>query len=149
MIKYALQCENGHAFEGWFRNSDAFDAQSGSGDLACPRCGSAKVGKAVMAPRLGKGGRTERQTASEKAVTVSAAAPAQAKLREKLRELRRMVEANCEDVGTAFAEEARKIHYGEAEARGIYGEASREEAEALGEEGIAVAKLPWISRDDA
>ncbi len=146
MIKYALRCAKAHDFEGWFRNSAAFDAQAAAGDLACPQCGSRKVGKAIMAPRLAKasGGTDATDT-----VSLAAPKPAQAELRTKLLELRRAVEATCEDVGPDFAEEARKIHYGEAEARGIYGQASREEAEALTDEGVAFSPLPWVARGDA
>jgi hypothetical protein len=188
MIKYALQCRCGHGFEGWFRNSDTFEAQAAEGALACPRCGSTEVTKAIMAPRIGKAGPrvgtagssigtagssigtagssigtagssigTAGSSIGKEGEAVQAVAPRsgaapdgpQAKLRAKLLELRRAVETSCDDVGPAFAEEARKIHYGEAEARGIYGRASAEEAEALRDEGIEVAAIPWVSRGDA
>jgi hypothetical protein len=149
MIKYALQCPHDHAFEGWFRDSAAFDEQAGAGDLACPVCGARDVRKAIMAPRLGKGSAVPRQVQVAQPTGPGEASAPQAKLREKLLELRRLVETQCDPVGPAFAEEARKMHYGEAEARGIYGETTPDEAEALREEGIAFAAVPWISRGDA
>lgn len=145
MIKYALRCQRDHAFEGWFRDSEAFHAQAAEGALACPQCGSRQVDKAIMAPRIGKAG-SETEVAQ---VRVAKPAPQAAELRAKLLELRQAVEASCDDVGANFAEEARKIHYGEAEARGIYGQASREEAEALKDEGVPFSPLPWVARGDA
>lgn len=162
MIRYALRCDKDHSFDSWFRDSAAFDALAAAGALSCPECGSAAVAKAIMAPRLGRG----RAAAAETPTTVPEAAPAPVsgppaaapermvvpegeKLRVLLRELRRKVEDSCDYVGPAFAEEARRIHKGDAEPRGIYGEASPEEAEALAEEGVEVARIPWLPRDDA
>ncbi len=124
MIAYQLQCRNGHAFEGWFPDSAAFDAQQADGKLSCPNCKSKKVEKAVMAP------------------AIAGKARQQAQARAALRALRQKMLAQAEHVGGAFPEEARKIHYGEAEARAIYGEASGAEVEALLEEGVPVAPLP-------
>lgn len=162
MIKYALQCAQGHGFEAWFRDSTAFDSQAAADELACPACGSTDVRKGVMAPRIGKAkadaSAVRRVAASqasdangstEEAVAVTKPSPDQAQLRSKLLELRGAIEASCDHVGPAFAEEARKIHYGESAPRGIYGETSRDEAQALAEEGIEVAQVPWISRGDA
>lgn len=167
MIRYALRCDKDHSFDSWFRDSGAYDALAAAGALSCPECGSTAVSKAIMAPRLGRrlAEPSEAPGASAAPVPDSAAAPAAAqavastpggavmpeseKLRLLLRELRRQVEANCDYVGPAFAEEARRIHKGESERRGIYGEASPEEAEALAEEGVEVARIPWIPRDDA
>ncbi len=138
MILFQLKCDHDHEFEGWFRDSAAYEEQSSGGELCCPICGSDKVGKALMAPRL----RTSRQkeTAAENR---QKAAIAEA-THKALSELRRQVETNCENVGVGFAEEARKIHYGETEKRGIYGEATLKEATELVEEGIDVQALPWI-----
>lgn len=162
MIKYALQCDQDHGFEAWFRDSAAFDAQAAQGDLVCPLCGSARVRKAVMAPRIaaGRACPPEDDTAAPPETTVAGTATDsqqafakagrdEARLRRKLRELREVVESSCSYVGPDFAEEARKMHYGETEARGIYGETSQDEAEALHDEGIAFARLPWVSRGDA
>jgi hypothetical protein len=128
MIAYQLRCRNGHAFEGWFKDSDAFDAQAADGKLACPNCSSRKIAKAVMAPAIAGKAREQAQEREE--------------ARAALRGLRRKMLADAEHVGGAFPEEARKIHYGEAEARVIYGEASGDEVTALLEEGVPVAPLP-------
>ena len=135
MIHFTLRCAKDHEFEGWFRDGATFDRQSEDGEVACPQCGSVKVEKAPMAPRLGRSG---------KAPDVSPA-----ELRQALVALRRHVESNCHYVGPRFAEEARRIHYGEAEPKGIYGESSAEEAKELAEEGIAVARIPWAPNTDA
>jgi hypothetical protein len=124
MIAYQLQCRNGHGFEGWFKDSAAFDSQAADGKLSCPTCNSKRVEKAVMAP------------------AVAGKAREQAQARAALRVLRKQVLANAEHVGGAFPEEARKIHYGDADERAIYGEASGAEVEALLEEGVPVAPLP-------
>ena len=124
MIAYQLQCANGHGFEGWFPDSAAFDAQAADGKLVCPVCNSRQVEKAVMAP------------------AIAGKAREQAQARAALRALRQKMTDNAEHVGGEFPEEARKIHYGEAEERAIYGEASGAEVEALLEEGVPVAPLP-------
>ncbi len=130
MIVYNLRCRNAHEFEGWFRDSAAFDAQSQSGKLTCPVCDSRKVEKAIMAPAV--------SGAKKSSVT-----PAEAKqMRQFMTGLRKYVQENADYVGPNFAEEARKIHYGETEHRHIYGEASMEEAKEMVEEGIDVAPLP-------
>jgi hypothetical protein len=135
MIVYELRCEAGHGFEAWFNNSEAFDQQRDSGQIACPVCGDINVGKAPMAPRIGRGDRPD---------------PAKVRaMMTKIAELNRHIAEKCDYVGAAFPEEARKIHYGEVAQRDIYGEASTEEADQLREEGIEVAAVPWIRRDDA
>jgi hypothetical protein len=135
MIRFALRCASGHEFEGWFRDGEGFAAQQQAGEIACPECGDSRVEKAVMAPNIGR---------SRKGPPLS---PAQ--MRAALVELRRQVETHCDYVGERFAEEARKIHYGEADPHGIYGEATTEESKELAEEGIAVGRIPWISPSDA
>ena len=124
MIAYQLQCANGHAFEGWFADSAAFDAQAANGKLTCPSCNSRKIEKAVMAP------------------SIAGKAREQAQARAALREIRKTVLANAEHVGGEFPEEARKIHYGESDERAIYGEASADEVKSLLDEGVPVAPLP-------
>lgn len=138
MIVYRLICAAGHEFDSWFRNGAAFDRQSAKGLLSCPDCGSNDVSKAVMAPRLNRG-------VGNDVVPV----PPEIAAREALRQMRRMIETECEHVGERFAEEARAIHEGTAEKRGIYGQAKPEEAESLREEGIEFAVIPWISISDA
>ncbi|MEJ1969823.1 MAG: DUF1178 family protein [Rhizomicrobium sp.] len=128
MIVYNLRCRNAHEFEGWFRDSAAFDAQAKSGKITCPVCDSRKVEKAIMAPAVAG---AKKSTATEAR-----------QLRQFMTGLRRYVQENADYVGPSFAEEARKIHYGEAEHRHIYGEATVEEAKELVEEGVDVAPLP-------
>jgi hypothetical protein len=150
MILYSLCCSKDHGFEAWFRNSDAFDKQATKGIIACPTCGNTKVRKAIMAPRIAKGAKKKSQEAPATVPAAPATAPGNhvmaPQVREMLQELRKHVEANCDYVGNEFAEEARKIHYGETEERGIYGEASNADAEALQEEGIEVGRIPWLPR---
>lgn len=164
MIRYALSCKAGHGFEGWFRGLEDFERQKAGGLLSCPVCGGSEVDKALMAPAVSTSRRKEARAETVAASVRQAAAaegaepaqvpaiaaprsPEQAALIEKLRTLRAELTANAEDVGTAFPEEARKIHYGEAEARGIYGAASREDVGELLEEGIAVMPLPVLPED--
>ncbi|MBC06676.1 DUF1178 family protein [Thalassospira sp.] len=137
MILFQLKCEHDHEFEGWFKDGATYEAQAADGDLSCPVCGTSNVGKALMAPRL----RTSRQkeVAAEKQQQKAIAEATQAAIAE----IRKQVESNCENVGNKFAEEARKIHYGETEKRGIYGQASLKETAELVDEGIDVMALPW------
>ncbi len=136
MIVFTLRCTSGHEFEAWFRDGEAFETQREGGEIACPRCGDAAVEKAVMAPRLAR----SRETAP----TISPE-----RLRAALLELRRQVEANCDYVGDRFAEEARRIHYGETDPHGIYGEATAEESRGLAEEGIPFGRVPWVVPTDS
>ena len=136
MIRFTLRCNAEHEFEGWFHGGDAFEAQQQAGEIACPTCGDTRVEKALMAPNIGRSHKN-----------VPALSPAQ--MRTMLVELRRQVETNCDYVGERFAEEARKIHYGEVNPHGIYGEATAEESHELAEEGIAFGRIPWVSPTDA
>jgi hypothetical protein len=131
VIVYMLKCADGHTFEAWFRNSGAFDEQEESGKLVCPACLTRKVEKAPMAPAL-KGSVGEKNCVPEE----------MRRARQFMTGLRKYVEANADYVGPKFAEEARKIHYGETDERHIYGEATLNEARELIEEGVEVAPLP-------
>jgi hypothetical protein len=131
---YTLNCAEEHVFESWFRDSAAFDDQAASGKLVCPVCLTRKVTKAPMAPSLGS-------SVGERSPAVSAPEEMR-KARQFMTGLRKYVEANADYVGPKFAEEARKIHYGEVEERQIYGEATITEAKELIEEGVEVAPLP-------
>ena len=144
MIVFDLSCRNGHVFEAWFRDGAAFEAQRKARKVACPDCGDHRVKKAPMAPRIGA---SAPEATPTKAVTPPSNAPAE--MMQALRKLRQHVETNCDYVGPRFAEEARKIHHGENESRGIYGEASEAEAKSLSDEGIEVARIPWVPREDA
>ncbi len=145
MIHYDLICDQGHAFDGWFRDSAAYDAQAERGLVSCTQCGSAKVSKQLMAPGIPV--KSNRKSDTPTPVVSAPVDPRLAELMKVMREMRRHVEENAEYVGDKFAEEARKIHYEEADARGIYGQATPDEAKALIEEGIAVHPLPRLPED--
>ncbi|MFS8183320.1 DUF1178 family protein [Pseudovibrio denitrificans] len=187
MINYSLACDNGHEFDGWFRNSGDYDKQKEMGLVTCPFCDSSEIHKRLMAPNVStsrsqKKAQVEHQAAkavaaaqakaseaavakeqqpaaaapvsSEQAVATSAShvdlqkVPEKAKeLVEALREFRKQVVSNSEYVGDKFAEEARKIHYGESEERGIYGETTPDDAKELLEEGIELMPLPVLPED--
>jgi hypothetical protein len=132
MIKYALACEHGHDFEGWFSNSGDFDDQQGRGLLSCPVCDSAAVSKQIMAPRV----------AGTKRTTPDLSPKAHAMMMETFGKVRKHVEENFDYVGDTFAKEARAIHDGTSEQRGIYGEATPTEVKALVADGVPVAPLP-------
>jgi hypothetical protein len=152
MIRYDLACAQGHRFDGWFRSSTDFDDQAGRNLLACPVCGGAEVAKVLMAPALAKGAGGPAAAADAPADAPSPApAPAQEvalvdekqrRLRAMLRDLHAELTKNSKDVGDRFADEARKIHYGEVERATIHGRATPEEARSLAEEGIAFHPLP-------
>ncbi|HEY6023948.1 MAG TPA: DUF1178 family protein [Pseudolabrys sp.] len=156
MIRYALSCEKGHSFESWFQDSASYDKQAKRGLVTCPQCGSAKVEKAIMAPRLSatakkRGVRIEAPTppAETPATPASPApvamiSPQEQEFRTKLKELRDHLTKNADNVGAKFPDEARKMHYGEIEHRSIYGVASPEEAKELSEEGIEFHPLPIL-----
>jgi hypothetical protein len=156
MIRYALICDKGHDFESWFQDSAAYDKQTKRGLVSCPRCGSAKVEKAIMAPRLSatakKRGAPIEAPAPPAATPAPSAEPApvamispeEQEFRSKLKELRDHLTKNADNVGAKFPEEARKMHYGDIEHRSIYGVASPEEAKDLSEEGIEFHPLPLL-----
>lgn len=155
MIVFDLKCGAGHVFEAWFNNSDSYAAQAAAGQLACPSCGNSEVVKAPMAPNIATG-----VQAPEKPAVPAAAAPAamhaayagqdiKAHFKRFLEEVKTHVEENFDYVGKEFAEEARKIHYGEEAARPIYGEATPAESAALRDEGIDFLELPFPRKSDA
>ena len=174
MIRYSLRCERDHSFESWFQDSGAYDSQVRRKLVSCPVCGSVKIEKAIMAPRIvSKKGRERQEVLRE--TTAAPAAPAEAtsapqaqslpaqgssaqastplmmaqerELRAKLKELRDHIVKNADNVGEKFPNEARKMHYGEIEHRPIYGEASPDEARALIDEGVEVSPLPVLPED--
>ena len=147
MIKYSLICDSEHEFEGWFGSSEDFDTQADKGFVECPYCGSVKVEKMLMAPSVS--GTKKSKDVSEKLPVASQSAAPQipAEMVEQFRQFKKHVEANSENVGEKFPEEARKIHYGEAEARGIYGQASLKEAAELMEEGVGVLPIPELPEE--
>lgn len=153
MIRYALRCDHGHAFESWFQSSAAYDSQHKRGLVACPTCNSTKVEKAIMAPRIARKGKSKSAPdpvaapAEDTASTSLVMAPQERELLSKLKELRDHVLKNADNVGNKFPDEARKMHYGDIEHRAIYGEATTEEARALIDEGVEVAPLPVLPSD--
>jgi hypothetical protein len=155
MIRYALRCDHDHAFESWFQSSSTYESQVKRKLVSCPICGSMKVEKAIMAPRIvGKKGRERAApTPSEPAEILPPATSTplvmaqERELRAKLKELRDHIVKNADNVGESFPNEARKMHYGEIEHRPIYGEASPDEARALIDEGVEVSPLPVLPED--
>lgn len=142
MIRYQLHCDKNHQFEAWFKGSAGFEAQSRKGEVECPFCGSTRVVKAPMAPNVvGSLREAEPRRSQETRELANRAVEAVSRLRQH-------VEKNCDYVGDAFPEEARRIHYGEKESRGIYGEATPDETRALDEEGIEIFRLPKTPRRD-
>ena len=166
MIRYTLVCNKRHEFESWFTNSAAYDKQAKRGLVTCPLCGSAKVEKALMTPKLARAdtppnheaapaqpppsppphaGEGDATPAAAKVPTpVAMISPQEQEFRQKLRELRDHLVKNAENVGSRFPEEARKMHYGETEHRSIYGVASPKDAKALHDEGIEFSPLPVL-----
>ncbi|RYJ02800.1 MAG: DUF1178 family protein [Acetobacteraceae bacterium] len=161
MIRYDLRCGAGHEFDSWFKDSEAFDKQAKAGFVECPACGNTDVAKQLMAPAIPKKGSARaKELPAPEAVPattpipeapsqqVAANGPVPAQLVALLQRVRAEVEKNCDYVGPNFAEEARKIHRGDSTRSGIYGEASPADAEALRDEGIEVARIPWVPRAD-
>lgn len=145
MIRYDLTCDKGHDFDGWFRDSAAYDAQAVRGLVSCTRCGSVKVEKQLMAPGIPVRANSKAEASSK--MVAGPVDPRIAVMMQMMREMRKKVEETADYVGDKFAEEARKIHYQETEQRGIYGEATADDAKALIEEGIAVHPLPRLPED--
>ena len=139
MIRFALICEHEHEFEGWFRSNDDFDRQKKRGFVDCPSCGSHKVEKALMAPAV--------STSRGREKVALAVGEAQKQALAQLKALAEKVRENADYVGDKFAEEARKIHFGETDARGIYGEATPEEAKSLAEDGVEFMPIPSFPED--
>ena len=139
MIKYALACAQGHAFESWFPDSAAYEKQRKRGFVVCPECGSTRVDKAIMAPAVVAGVRSPGEAGPEILVD-----DRRRKAREFLSAMRREIEANTDDVGAKFPQEARAIHFGEAPERAIRGRASLEEAKSLLEDGVGVLPIPIL-----
>jgi hypothetical protein len=158
MIHYQLRCDQNHQFDSWFISSAGFEKQAKRGLIECPDCGSTKVTRALMTPAVSTRDAPEPQPKPPMPVqqVMPPAAPAMpqpgmpmpARMIAMLQRMRAEVEKNCDYVGPSFAEEARKIHRGEAEQRGIYGETTPEESEMLADEGIEIHSLPWVPPAD-
>ena len=139
MIQYSLHCSKGHQYDAWFKNAAAFDEQKARGIVSCAVCGDGAVEKALMAPAVAR--------SDNDRVAVSAGHPEAARIREMLRAYREKVTSEADYVGDKFAEEARKIHFEEVAARGIYGEATHEEIAGLAEDGIEFMPLPDLPEE--
>lgn len=139
MIRYALRCTDGHAFESWFQSASAYDSLAGRGLVTCAACGSADVEKALMAPKVGRG----------EAPAPSLRGAAETRVETRLAAFRRKVEAEATYVGGRFAAEARRVHASETPERAIYGEANAAEVRGLLEDGIPVAPLPFLPKSKA
>jgi hypothetical protein len=135
MILFELRCAHGHDFEAWFRDGATFDQQAEAGAISCAICGDTEVSKALMTPAVASGPKRDERRAAQVIQT--------------LRAMQRHIESNFDHVGRRFPEEARKIHYGEAEKRNIYGEATRAEAKELVDEGVKVSAIPWLPLQDS
>ncbi|WP_291296429.1 DUF1178 family protein [Elioraea sp.] len=155
MIHYALRCDAGHEFDGWFKDSATFEKMAKRGLVECTHCATTKVERALMAPAIGAGAKRKAmadpvpapvpaETAPVPAPAKAASGPIPAAMVAMLQRMRAEVEKNCDYVGPRFADEARKIHEGDAEARAIYGEATPDEAAALKEDGIGFESIPWV-----
>lgn len=154
MIHYQLRCGQGHEFDGWYKDSAAFETLARARLLECPHCGDQGVVRALMAPAVA----TDRRPEPPAPAPAPVASPPQPpgavggkmpdQVRAMLQRLRSEVERNCDYVGPRFAEEALRIHRGEADARGIYGETSPEQAEELAEEGVKFSRVPWVGPAD-
>ena len=142
MILFNLKCAANHEFEAWFKDGAAYEDQAAAGEIACPVCGETDVGKAIMAPRVSS-------RAKKRGGAPVSPAEVQRQYTFAMRAVRKHVEENCDYVGPGFAEEARKIHSGDSEERGIYGEATEAEARTLSEDGIPFNRIPWVPREDA
>ncbi|MEZ5648358.1 MAG: DUF1178 family protein [Alphaproteobacteria bacterium] len=136
MIKFDLLCPKEHRFEGWFRNNAEYDSQKAGRKIACPVCASRRIKKAPMAPAIAGTRRSDKTDPSTDSLT-------------QLKELQTYIESNAEHVGERFPEEVRKMHYGEIKKRNIYGDASDSETRELVEEGINIARIPWLPRHDS
>jgi hypothetical protein len=164
MIHYQLRCRNNHDFDGWFANSSAFEEQNQTGLISCPHCADINIERALMAPAIGRRSNriqnsdstdldqqippsgTLQRPANSPISTALPSVPFSEPMLNLINEMRAEIEKNCDYVGSDFAEEARKIHYGETDPRGIYGETTLDEAKELVDEGIEIAALPWSPR---
>jgi len=139
VIRFSLICDNAHEFEGWFRSNDDFDKQKKRGFVDCPHCSSTRIEKALMAPAVSTSRKQEK--------IALAMGEQQRQVMAEMKAFADRVKADADYVGDRFAEEARKIHFGEADQRGIYGEATQDEARALAEDGVEFMPLPVVPDD--
>lgn len=149
MISFDLRCPHDHVFEAWFSNSDAYEEQAKTGELLCPICGSVELEKSLMSPNVSVGGDCAPAAPKTQLPAASGGSEKGAELMRLARAVRDQVEQNFEHVGAGFAEEAKKIHFGETEHRDIYGEMTPDEAVDLRDDGVEFGVLPWPTKEDA
>ena len=143
MILFDLQCDKGHKFECWFASSENYERQLKNKMIVCPHCNSTKIQKSLMAPNI------SIKSTSNNSKKYNKQKLAQNNLENQIKKFKRYIEKNTDNVGKNFAEEARKIYYGETKSRPIRGESTEKEAQELAEEGIPFSQLPWHSKEDA
>ena len=143
MILFDLQCDKKHKFEGWFASSANYERQLKNKMIVCPYCNSTKIEKSLMAPNVNTKGSYKNNKKNNKKKL------AQNNLENQIKKFRKYIEKNTDNVGKNFAEEARKIYYGETKSRPIRGESTEKESQELEEEGIPFSKLPWHTKEDA
>ena len=139
MIRYDLVCENEHFFESWFKDSKSYQMQLDANEIVCPECDSSNISKSLMAPGIPKKTNTKNSNVIANSSSRS--------INDAIRKIRDEIKKNSEYVGDQFPEEARKIHYNEAEMRSIYGKASKKEITELVDEGIDIIQIPEIPDD--
>lgn len=149
MIAFDLKCAKGHVFEAWFASSQGYERDVKAKRVECPLCGSTKIEKALMAPNVSTGKRGAQPMPAPPDAPTDPNMEKRAELLKKIRELQTTIEREFDHVGDRFADEARKIHYGETEKRSIYGSATPEESKELTDEGIEFGQMPWLPRHDA
>ena len=149
MISFDLRCPHDHVFEAWFSNSDAYEEQAKTGELLCPICGSVELEKSLMSPNLSAGGDRAPSAPKTQLPAATGGSEKGAELMRLARAVRDQVEQDFEHVGAGFAEEAKKIHFGETEHRDIYGEMTPDEAVDLRDDGVEFGVLPWPTKEDA
>ncbi len=150
MIVFDLKCSNDHEFEGWFASTEEYDQQIKKKQVICPICNSYKITKGLMAPNIqSKKSDNSKSNIKEKNNLQNDKKINQKEVLIELRKLQKYIENNSDDVGNRFAEEARKMYYGETDSRAIRGEATSEEAEELNDEGIPFTRIPSLPREDA
>ncbi len=152
MIKFSLNCENDHFFEGWFSSGNDYETQLSRGLVACPVCNSQKIEKSLMTPSIASGkdsvtASSDKMPADPVSPTISKVPEQFARITRQMKALRDYVKENSDNVGRNFTSEARKIHYGEAEKRGIYGQAEPDDIKELIEEGVEIMPLPEFPED--
>ena len=151
MIVFDLKCGKDHVFEAYFADSATYERQVKAGEIACPLCADVNIAKAPMAPNIAVNNKA-RGAPEPAPATPPARKPTPPEMARAIGTLRRMrgyIEQNFDHVGERFPEEARKIHYGETKRRSIYGDATKEEAGELADEGIEIGEIPWVPRHDA